>query len=211
MQVQYQTNFNYTQNQKSFGAKQLETLNLLKKVKPDVYTPIKATFSELNVNNKEDKALINKIKKEWKGLTEYGTEICDGFLKKVKGARFFITEAIDGTKKKITNIMQVQMPKPGSYGNGFDLKYMQSAPDIANKCGESPIKGSGETALYGLIKQCKKEGRNRISFYSTADRFYDKIGMTNLGSVDDLSMYGLGEKKFDWFLDRVAKKYNLNK
>lgn len=208
MQIQNSVNYSPVQNNKSFGAKQLETLNLLKKATGDVYTPIKATFSELELNNKADKALITKLKEEWKGLTRFGTEICDGFLKKTEGARFFITEAIDGGKKKITNIMQVQ---PNTYGNGFNLKYLQSAPDIANKCEASPIKGSGETALYGLINLCKKEGRDGISFYSTADRFYDKIGMTNLGSVDDLSMYGLGEKKFDWFLDRVAKKYNLNK
>ena len=104
MQIQNNVNCGYIQNNKSFGAKQLDTINLLKKATGDVYTPIKATFSELDINNKADKALITKLKEEWKGLTRFGTEICDGFLKKTEGARFFVTEAIDGTKKKITNI-----------------------------------------------------------------------------------------------------------
>lgn len=207
MQIQsnYVPNVNH---QKSFGAKQLDTVTLLKKVSKDTYTPIKATFSELDIKSASDKAFITKLKQDWKNLTQYGTEICDGFLQKVKGARFFVMEAIDGNEKKVTNIMQVQMPKPGAYSNGLDLKYMQSAPDIANKMGESSIKGSGENAIYELVKLCDKEGRTGISFYSTADRFYDKIGMDELGSVDNLSRYGLSNKKFNWFMKRVEQKYN---
>lgn len=193
----------------NFGSVKVDSLNLLKKVSNDTFTPVKATFSELIPDDAKDVEFVKKLKDAWKGATEYGTEICDGFLQKIKDSRFFVTEIVENGKKKVTNIMQLNFPKT-RYANDVELKYLQSAPDIADKLSSAPIKGSGETAMYEIAKIAKNGNYDGISLMSTNDRFYEKIGMADLGSYDDHSLYGLAKNKLDWFMARIAKKYDLN-
>lgn len=201
-------NYYYNQN-KSFGSKQIDTVNLFKKVNTDVYTPIKATFSELDVKNKKDIDFMTKLKELWNGETKFGNRIFRHFFNKEEDSRFFVTEIIENGKKKVTNLMQIQPPKPKDYGNAVNLKYIQSAPDIANKTSRSPIKGSGETAIYELVKIADKENNDRICLTSDADIFYEKLGFDDIGSCDDERTFILGKEKFQSFMDKVEKKYNL--
>ena len=201
-------NNNY-QYKKGFGAKQIDTLNLLKKMDNDVYTPIKATFSELSINNKNDIKFMSKLKEKWDGKTQFGNRIFRHFLNKAEDSRFFVTEVIENGKKRVTNLMEIEPPKPKDYGNVTQLKYIQSAPDIANKTSRSPIKGSGETAIYELVKMSEKENRDGIYLTSAADRFYEKLGFDDMGSCDDERTFRLGSNKFKSFLDKIAQKYNL--
>lgn len=207
--MQINNNYNFYNQNKSFGAKQLDTVNLLKKVSTDSYTPIKATFSELSVKNKKDVAFMTKLKELWNGETKFGNRIFKHFFNKEEDSKFFVTEIIENGKKRVTNLMQIQPPKPNDYGNVVTLKYIQSSPDIANKMTASPIKGSGETAIYEIVKIADKENYDNIYLTSAADRFYEKLGFDDMGSCDDERTFRLGSNKFKSFLDKIAQKYNL--
>ena len=198
-------------NKQNFGAVKIDTVNLLKRVGKDTFTPIQATFSELKMNDKKDIAFVKNLKKLWSGKTEYGDRICNNFLSKVKdNARYFVTEVVDGAKKKVTNILELDIESSKYYPTpSVDFHYMESDPEIANKFDASPIKGSGQIALYETAKLAKKEGYSGISLLSTNDRFYEKLGLQDLGESDNLRQFGLHPKRYDAFIDKIAQKFGL--
>lgn len=211
MQVQSGINFN-TVNQNSFGATKIDSVNLLKRVSKDKFTPIKANFNELHFDDVDDIKLIYKLKEKWGNLAEYSSAICNDFLKRVNDYRYFAVEALDGGKKKITNLAEVEIrpcKKPNKYS--CHVMFLQSAPDIAEKAGTTPIKGSGELAMYEIVKMAKKMKCKNVKLVSTADGFYQNIGMKDMSKGPSVSIFGLKSSDFKKFMKRIEEKYNLKK
>lgn len=209
MQINSGINFN-TNNNNSFGATKIDTVNLLKRVKNDSFTPIKANFNELHFDDVKDIKLIYKLKEQWGNLAEYSNAICNDFLKRVCDYRYYAMEAIDEGKKKITNLAEVEF-KPCKNPKEYScrVKFLQSSPDIAEKAGTSPIKGSGELAMYEIVKMAKKTGCKNVKLVSTADSFYQNIGMKDMSKGSEVSIFGLKSSDFKKFMKRIEKKYNL--
>lgn len=210
MQIQSNSNFNYQKQTNSFGATKIDSVKLLKRVNKDTFTPIKGKFSELKFTDKEDISFMYKLQDSWQNLTKYCEAICRDFLNRESDYRYFVTEAIDGKKSKVTNLAEIEF----KLGKDFKKKtchveFLQSAPDIATKKDTTPIKGSGEIAMYEIVKLAKKEKCKSVKLVSTADSFYEKLGMTKVDKGKALSEFELKKADFKEFIDRIAKKYNL--
>lgn len=209
--MQIQNTYNQVQTQKSnFGATKIDNVNLLKRLNNNTFAPIKAEFSELNFNDLKDIKLIEKVKEKWKLLTNYGDIICFDFLQKVKNYRYFILEALEEKDKKVTNMVEIGIT-PSKFFNKkiCNVIFLQSAPEIAKQADTTPIKGSGELAMYEVVKLAQKEGCKSVKLVSTANSFYEKIGMKNISKGKMMGQFELKDSKFKNFLDRIAKKYNL--
>jgi hypothetical protein len=207
MQIQSISNFQTNQN-KSFGAKQLDTVKVLKKVENDKFVPIKAIFSELEINNEKDIDLVKGLQEKWQHFTAFGQSIFSDFLSKIKTSRFFMLEAIDENDKKVTNVMETTTTKR-PFKTTREIMYLQSSPEIADKMEVSPIKGSGEIAMYEIVKLSKDEKVSSINLISVANDFYKKIGMNDISNNSFLSKFGLDKKDYSAFLERIKQKYNL--
>lgn len=210
MQVSFQNNFNYqTKNNskmQNFGMRKIDDVKIMRRLADGALKPIKATFSELEFDNPKDIKLVNDLKQEWGKDTKYTNAFALRFLQKEEDSRFFVSEIIEGGKKKIANIMQVMMPN-GTSKSYMEIELLQSAPDIADKAITSPIRGSGAVAMYEATKLAKNNDCSHISLFSTADRFYEKIGMEDNGSVAGISLFSLAKNRYDSFMENIVRKY----
>ena len=118
--MQIQAGYN---NNTNFGATKIDTVKLMKRVKNDSFTPIKAHFNELHFNDKDDRQLIYKLQDKWQSLTSYGGVICKDFLERINDYRYFAIEALDEGKKKITNLCEVEI-KPGKKTGKYNCHVM---------------------------------------------------------------------------------------
>lgn len=203
------SNVNPNQNS-SFGSTKIDNVKLLKRISGDSFTPIKAHFNLLNNNDKEDVKLICNLKKSWENLTTYGTAICKDFLSGLNDRFYFAIEALDGKESKITNLAEVEI-KPGKTlgKKTCHVNFLQSAPDIAKKADTTPIKGSGELAMYEIVKFAKKTNCKSVKLTSSADSFYEKLGFKVTSKDKNLNKFELKESKFKDFMKHIEKKYDL--
>lgn len=209
MQIQPSLSVN-TNHNNSFGATKLDSINLLKRVGKDSFTPIKANFNLLNFDNKDDVKLICQIKNKWADITTYGNVICKDFLERLSDCFYFAIEALDGKESKITNLAEVEI-KPGKTlgKNTCYVNFLQSAPNIAKKADTTPIKGSGELAMYEIVKFAKKTNCKSVKLTSSADSFYEKLGFKVKLKEKKLNKFELKESKFKDFMKHIEKKYDL--
>ncbi len=200
-------------NQISFMSRPLYSINLKKMMPDQSYEYVKANFSELSKRSKKDIQSVLALKQNWANKTKYGDYIANDFLSESSGKyNCYVTEVTSKEmppEEKITCIMQVAKPKKTRKKNVFKINFIQSSPDIANV--KLPkYKGSGELSLYGAIKVAQQKGYKKIRVISFNDDFYKKMGFKKIASIGkNVSYFELDSKRFDYFLQRVSKKYNL--
>lgn len=202
----------------SFGQIRLDTVNLKKKTfGKDKFKFVQAAFSELEPKNMEDQEKMFRLQKEWQ-KTRLGDMLTTDFLHNVRpGCKYYILEEMpkNGSKNsKVTNLMELVFPSDKVLAGNekfkkLKIEFVQSAPQIADKK-NAKIRGSGELALYETVKMAKEQNLDAVELFSINNDFYDRMGfeMTRKGSYGT-AVYELPSARFNEFLERVEKKYNL--
>lgn len=203
MQIQ-----NNTKNP-SFGSTKLHNVVLKTPQVLGEWGKFNAYFSRLD---KLDIPYITSQEAQWKG-TKYGKRIIDNFknmfsfnvLPKHNATQYFI---IEGSKP----LLKTEQPKGKeiygmaqvvSYGNMFEISYIQSASKLGKY--QNKVKGIGQMLLYGIVKEAKKQKKKLISLVSTADKFYKHSGWRNT----NVSQFELRAKDYDAFLEDMEYKYKF--
>ncbi len=208
MKVSFSSNSLKSNTHQNFGAVKLDAVHLLEKNKKNIYKPVKANFYELETNCKKDIKLMKKLQRIWGKKTEYADAVCDSFLsQKDYTSRYFMIQTTE-SKKKITNIMQTEIDS-GNFENPiFEVKYLQSAPDIANML-EPAVKGSGEVAMYEAVKMAQKGNWNSLVLFSSNNNFYNKLGLQKIYDIGHLGLFAITKENFAEFINKIKTKYKL--
>lgn len=198
----------------SFGEIPIYQINLKQKNKDGQYSFIPACFSKINNKDKEDIVLMEKIGNYWSRKpreTSYGITVSNNFLWAACDNNFYIIEKSDKSKntyRKTTCIMETT-PVDSEDKSMFRIFLLQSHPEIARK--QHPkIKGSGELALYGGVKEAKEHGFESVQLLSANNSFYEHMGFTPMEKYRQ-NWYELPSSEFDKFLERIEKKYGMKK
>lgn len=213
-------NINFFNNQKSFsprisfGETPLYNINLKQKNKDGEYNLTPAYFSKIDNKDEDDVVLMKKIGSYWSRKpieTSYGITVSNNFLWSACDNNFYIIEKADDINniyKKTTCIMETT-PVDSEDKSIFRIYLLQSHPEIARK--QYPkIKGSGELALYGVVKEAQKHGFESVQLLSANNSFYEHMGFTLMENYRQ-NWYELPSSKFDKFLKKIEKKYGINK
>lgn len=201
-------------NNPSFGKNILTNVNLKQATTDGSFKFVKGMISELNKNDKSDELLLEGIKGSWEGKARFSRVIIKHFEDAKNSSKVYITELkdkCDSLKDNICCLMETTNPqaKPKRRRN-FVIKFLQSAPDIANKGNKTPIKGAGELCIYEAVKTAQKEGYKRVKLLSVNNSFYDHLGFKRgLYYKEDSYSYSLPQKQFAEFLQKVEEKYNF--
>ena len=143
--------------------------------------------------------------------TSYGITVSNNFLWAACDNNFYIIEKSDKSKntyRKTTCIMETT-PVDSEDKSMFRIFLLQSHPEIARK--QHPkIKGSGELALYGGVKEAKEHGFESVQLLSANNSFYEHMGFTTMEKYRQ-NWYELPSSEFDKFLERIEKKYGMKK
>ena len=192
----------------SFGQIQLDTINLKKVVDKNKSKLVPAKFSELDCCVKEDIKKMETILSNWKKALLCGYFSFDFKHLLTLDRRFFVIEEESEEGDIARNLMELEVPVNGS-NNRITVQLLQSAPEIANNT-EALTRGAGELALYEAVKMAKEQKLDSVNLYSINNSFYDKMGFEKLDEDSShCSNYELTASKFDEFMERVEKKYNL--
>lgn len=200
-------NINFNNNQ-SFGNTILDNAQLRKRALNGTYKQVDAFVSKLTKNDPKDLSVLDKIRESWRRNTAFSEEIMFCF-KHDERKNIYMTELKNKClkiKQKVCCLMQTTNPDKCSSRDIFHIDFIQSAPSIADRVTQSPIKGAGELTIYEAVKTAKKEGYKRIQLSSIKDDFYSKIGFNE---IENTHIFFLENKDFDNFLNRVEKKYNI--
>lgn len=200
-------------NSLSFGQKHLYQINLKKRQPTGHYEFIPAYFSKLNPRNEDDRYFMEKLDGFWspKSDRNMAGDIAEDFFseRKNKENNFYIIEKNDNeyyvdTFCRTTAVVETTNPKSKNKSK-FEIKYLQTNPDILYQ--DTPeIKGSGELMLYGCVKEAKKNGFDMVEIYSSNDSFYEHLGLIERPKAHFFTLY---PQEYDYFLERIEKKYNL--
>lgn len=197
-----------------FSANPLYKINL-RKVAPQGEKLIPANFSELIIHDFNDEWAMLNVQDIWSkmGDTPYADGIIDRFINPADNAKFYITEICDDTKElwnRITCLLKTTDPLQNDKSK-LEIRLLQASPAIANNP-DTAIKGSGELSLYGAVKLAKENGFKKLELLSTNNSFYEKMGLTahpEIYNDPEGCYYELAADRFDDFLSRVEKKYNI--
>lgn len=202
-------------NNPHFGKKLIGNINLRQITKDETYKLVKGTFSELEPRNTADIAQLEGIRANWKSGSVFSGAIINDFEKAKKSSKVFITELKHNCadiKDKICCLMETTNPeKNPEKRNNFVIKYLQSAPAIADKTIlPTPILGAGELSLYEAVKIAKQEGYKRVKLFSVNNSFYEHVGfIKSRRSNERNGTFFLPDNLYNDFLKKVETKYNL--
>lgn len=194
----------------SFGENPICSINLKKKQKDSSYKFIPAHFSQLDPIDDKDEMLIKRINEVWnRKKVSYAEDIANNFAAqngRSVNSNFYIIakdSAIDDLYKKTTCVLQTTSTDEKNKSR-FCIDYLQAHPNIAKK--SSTIKGSGELAIYGCVKEAQKNGFQKVYICSTNNPFYEHLELKN-GTTKN--SFIIDETEYDDFIKRVEKKYDI--
>lgn len=203
---------NVNNSNPTFGKTILNKVNLRKKA-GNTYKFVEGYFSKLNPEDPKDLSLLESIRENWRRGTSFSNEMIYNFEKYKDSTNLYMTELKNsclGIKKKVCCLIETTNPKKRKDRNNFEIVYVQSAPAISKDNSKYPIKGAGELSIYGAVKEAKKEGFKKVSLLSIKDSFYEHIGFPQKEvATKDSALFTLPQEKYDEFLQRIEKKYNL--
>ncbi|MCQ2788939.1 MAG: hypothetical protein MJ229_01040 [bacterium] len=196
----------------NFGATKLYNVNLKKMINGNMDKFIPAEIIKLDPNDAADKSQISKLFGPW-SRTEYGEDSFANFMHNIEG-NYFVTAIKDKAQelsKKITCFIQTTDAKNAPNKTNYEIVYLQAAPDL--KKASEAIKGSGELSMYNAVKEAKENGFKKVHVLSTNNPFYEHLGFDKKLEIPiedkEGGVFELPAQKFDEFLNKIAKKYNL--
>lgn len=194
-------------NPVSFTSRHIMDVNLKRRTTKN---PIQAQVRELDFSSQDDRLMFS-LSSMW-ARTLYMESVLKNYFK--GGAnRFYIVAEGQKDDIKASDVKSIlffkDVVKDGK--KQCRLEFLQAAPEIADN-EKSSIRGSGELALYAAVHHAKETGCRQVTLTSTNDEFYDKVGF-EMGVKKDYKKAGwpyyLDEKDYDWFLEKVEKKYGF--
>ena len=194
-------------NYVSFTSRHIMDVNLKRRTTKN---PIKAQVRELDFSSQDDR-LIFSLSSMW-AKTLYMESILKNYFKGGNN-RFYVVAEGQKDDIKASDVKSILFFKDVSKGGKkqCSLEFLQAAPEIADN-EKSSIRGSGELALYAAVHHAKEAGCKKVTLTSTNDDFYDNVGF-EMGVKKDYKKAGwpyyLDEKDYDWFLEKVEKKYGF--
>lgn len=204
--------FSKNAKQVFFGSKPLYDVNLKQLSKDGMYKLVKATFSKLDSSDFVDVQALSAIKKSWKSHEHYSDYIVNDFLDGKDDSSFFCVELKDAhspLESRIMSLVQTTKADTPKSNEPLEIHFLQSSPSNT-RGGDGKIKGAGEIAIWGAVKEAKKLGFKSFELRSTVDAFYSRIGLTKMPTGDSkLSKYGLEKSKYNTFIDKTANKYSI--
>ncbi len=195
--------------QPNFGQIKLDKVKLRVKSADGSYQLADAFVSKLESKSIRDKKLLDKLYDNWYN-TEYTHNVIVRFNQLKDFSNLYITKLkknCKALKDNICSLIETTNPKANDRRDDFVIKYIQAAPEIANKS-DKPVKGAGELAVYEAVKTAKENNYKRISLYSTNDNFFTKLGFEK---DENSHNFVLKKDKFDSFLEKVEQKYEIKK
>ena len=91
------------------------------------------------------------------------------------------------------------------------INFLQSAPEIADNK-RSSIRGAGALALYAVVDYAKRHNHSKVCLFSSNNSFYENMGFENSGKKGSYLSncdFHLDKRDYDWFLDKIRKKYGF--
>lgn len=197
-------------NNQSFNARLVDRVKL-KQLQPDnTYKLVKAKVYELSPYSPFDLTIMEQLNDKWQN-TKYMSPIFTSFDRGNTHSKFFITKIAKLFSRGVDNITCImQTFENKTFDNELWISYLQASPKIANLKEKSPIKGSGEIAIYEAAKRANKKGFKDVRLCSTNDSFYEKMDMKKIrerGSV--YTHFTIDKSDFSKFIEKVKNKYQF--
>lgn len=194
--------------QTSFTSRHIMDVNLKRR---STKNPIEAQVVKLDSSQDDAKLMLNLL--SFWADSEYIFSIADSYY---NDKDFNIYAIASKNKKKlrskdIKSIFSLRFENKKGL-KVCDLEFLQSAPEIADNP-KSSIKGSGEVALYYVVKLAKDNNCDRVTLSSTNNSFYENMGFemgVKKHPYSKITPFYLEKSDYDWFLKRVEEKYGFN-
>lgn len=194
-------------SQPNFTSRHIMDVNLKRR---STKKPIEAQVVKLDTSQEDAKLMLNLL--SFWADSEYICSIADSYY---NDKDFNIYAIASKNKKKLSTkdikslfVVKIENKKGLKV---CDLEFLQSAPEIADNP-KSSIRGSGEVALYYVVKLAKENDCDRVTVTSTNNSFYENMGFEMVAKkypYSKITPFYLEKKDYDWFLDRVEDKYGF--